>query len=258
MASVALCPRCSHDLLVPDSTDPDAWAQCSACNVLFQVRDAISRDVAELRLVEPVPEPVEAEYAKAPLELAHDELHLPKPTPTIDISSQKTLDDIGSLGGSDDLKLDVSVGDEDMPTTSPRRSAPTVDDLAKSSAPTWEDAPAEHVVQHAEVEPPIEADVDLASARTIAEIPDLPPYSPPATPAAPARRLNSVVIHLRKQTPNSSWKRRRNRLYRLSLWPRGTIRNTWNGCLTATTLPQMMRRRCRPLSTFKPAPTSPP
>lgn len=179
MASVALCPRCSHDLLVPDGTDSDAWAQCSACNVLFQVRDAISRDVAELKLVEPVPALDKAEHAEATPESKHDELQLTRPTPTIAISSQKTLGEIETRGGSgQDALLDVTIGDEAEPTNLPRRSAPTIDDLAKSSAPTWEDSPAELDGPHSEIEPPAEPDVDLASARTVAEIPDPTAFSP--------------------------------------------------------------------------------
>ncbi len=190
MASVALCPRCSHDLLVPNDTDPDAWAQCSACNVLFQVKDAITRDLAELRLVEPVPEPAEADDAAEALhEPARDELLSPHPTPTITISSQKTIGDMASLAGGNDISLfDVTAGDESTPLKLPKRSAPTIVDHEPSSAPTWQEPAAESgPTPTMREEPPAEPDANLASARTIADI---------ANPSLPSQARAGATIEL--------------------------------------------------------------
>jgi hypothetical protein len=197
MASVALCPRCSHDLLVPHDTDPDAWAQCSECNVLFQVRDAITRELGELRLVEPLPEgPVEeetvavSEDAKATDETPHDETLPPHPTPTVDISAQKTIDDLGGLDDQHDVApIEVNVSDDEQsassPTESPEQSPPTLDEIMKSTAP-----PASMEPQQEEqsdfvaskgapeelpaVEPSTDTEADLASAQTVADVAEVP------------------------------------------------------------------------------------
>jgi hypothetical protein len=186
MASVALCPRCSNDLFIPPGTDSGAWAQCPSCNVLFQVKDAISRDVSELRLVAPVSEPAVGAKSQPTLEIPLGES--PQSFGATGLSSQRTVPDTDSLSRSDELTpLDVTVGDVTASGSLPRRSTPTIEDFPQSSAPTWDerlagiyggDSPAENEAESpgaaplaaAPEEAPAEPDPGLASERTLADI----------------------------------------------------------------------------------------
>jgi hypothetical protein len=183
MASVALCPRCSHDLYVPNGTDPDVWAQCPACNVLFQVKDAIMRDLAELKLVEPVPESPAA-VDEGQLEPALSKVLAAQPTPTVAIWSQKTVGDIESnTGGSDGPPVDLMASDKATSAELLKRSKPTVEDFTESSAPTWEESAVERGSTPSSYAEPTkepqavprsdtkaDSGADLASARTLDDI----------------------------------------------------------------------------------------
>lgn len=52
MASVAKCPQCEHDLLIPDGADLAAWAKCPACSAFFQLEEVTLRNVARPILVD--------------------------------------------------------------------------------------------------------------------------------------------------------------------------------------------------------------
>lgn len=178
MATVALCPRCSDDLLIPAGTDPNAWAQCPACNVLFQVKDAISRQMTELRLVEPVPESAAVNLGEARQERAQGEHQSLKPFRIKPIASQQTVGDVESLDSGDNVPLvGATISEDVVPTRSPKRSAPTIEDIVKSSAPTWEERAVEgDVGSPRDAEPTMSADADagkgpsLASAKTIEDV----------------------------------------------------------------------------------------
>lgn len=186
MWKVALCPRCSHDLLVPHDTDPSAWAQCPSCNVLFQVCDAISRELAEVRLVDPVPgAPVDA---PTPPEPPRVEGATPRPLGTLPFSSELTIGEFATQG--DDASLDVTVADESLPVEPPpvesfldslRQSKATLPDIDTSSSKTWQELPAElgapPEIEQAQVDlslgqpiPTDDPEDDLANAQTIADI----------------------------------------------------------------------------------------
>ena len=52
MAQLANCPQCDHDLLVPEGVAAGAWARCPSCRAFFQLKDAKSRELSTLELVE--------------------------------------------------------------------------------------------------------------------------------------------------------------------------------------------------------------
>lgn len=67
MAAVANCPQCDHELLIPDGTDSMSWAKCPTCRAFFQLRDAASREVPQLVILERESSaPPDDKYAEAP------------------------------------------------------------------------------------------------------------------------------------------------------------------------------------------------
>jgi hypothetical protein len=45
MARVAVCPQCSHEILILDDGNRDAWAKCPECRAFFQLREAATREI---------------------------------------------------------------------------------------------------------------------------------------------------------------------------------------------------------------------
>ena len=52
MAQLANCPQCEHELLVPEGAAAGAWARCPSCRAFFQLKDATSRELATLEVIE--------------------------------------------------------------------------------------------------------------------------------------------------------------------------------------------------------------
>jgi hypothetical protein len=52
MARVANCPQCENEFFVPDDANDSALAKCPACRAFFALKDANSRELAEVLLVE--------------------------------------------------------------------------------------------------------------------------------------------------------------------------------------------------------------
>src|SRR5688572_28639166 len=45
MARVAICPQCSHEILILDDGNQDAWAKCPECRAFFQIGQAAAREI---------------------------------------------------------------------------------------------------------------------------------------------------------------------------------------------------------------------
>jgi hypothetical protein len=45
MARVAVCPQCSHEILILDDANQDAWAKCPECRAFFQISQAAAREI---------------------------------------------------------------------------------------------------------------------------------------------------------------------------------------------------------------------
>ena len=45
MARVAVCPQCSHEILILDDGNQDAWAKCPECRAFFQISQAAAREI---------------------------------------------------------------------------------------------------------------------------------------------------------------------------------------------------------------------
>src|SRR4051794_18111101 len=68
MARVASCPKCEHELLVPDDADPSALVKCPQCRAFFELQHAESRELPAALIVQSQPEPSGAniELSKSP------------------------------------------------------------------------------------------------------------------------------------------------------------------------------------------------
>ncbi len=57
MPQLAKCPQCEHDLLVPEDLATGAWARCPSCWSFFQMKDATTRPLPTLEVIEPAARP---------------------------------------------------------------------------------------------------------------------------------------------------------------------------------------------------------
>ncbi len=70
MARVASCPQCEHELLVPEGADANAWATCPECRAFFELKDAKSRELPALLLVDTKVEISDSQSAATVADLA--------------------------------------------------------------------------------------------------------------------------------------------------------------------------------------------
>ena len=61
MPQLAKCPQCEHDLLVTEDLLDGAWVRCPSCWSFFQMKDAVTRPLATLEVIEPAARHVEDE-----------------------------------------------------------------------------------------------------------------------------------------------------------------------------------------------------
>jgi hypothetical protein len=68
MARVASCPKCEHELLVPDDAEPSALVKCPQCRAFFELQHAESRELPAALIVQSNIEPsgTSAELSKSP------------------------------------------------------------------------------------------------------------------------------------------------------------------------------------------------
>src|SRR3954451_13575504 len=57
MPQLAKCPQCQHDLLAPEDVVAGAWVRCPSCWSFFQMKDAITRALPTLEVIEPNTQP---------------------------------------------------------------------------------------------------------------------------------------------------------------------------------------------------------
>ncbi len=114
MARLAKCPKCEHELLVPDGAVAGAWSRCPSCRAYFQLKDAPLRDLPTLEVVESAPAP-DAEDSGAAQTVADfpssatwgsesqddDELHIAKESEPASIHIADELDDAKPQAGDE-------------------------------------------------------------------------------------------------------------------------------------------------------------
>ncbi len=137
MARVASCPQCEHELLVPSEADGEAWAKCPECRAFFQVREATSRDVPALLLVEAG----EQELAEAD----EDDIAEQTTAASDDFAPAANWKDSANerdASEADNLNLDLDdLGDEPKTGDGLEAAAQRIDEWFRS-AKTLPDAPA--------------------------------------------------------------------------------------------------------------------
>lgn len=70
MAQVACCPQCEHESIIPDGIAADAWAKCPECRAFFRLKEAKTRELPAVLLVEPDPEELEKQSAPTVADLS--------------------------------------------------------------------------------------------------------------------------------------------------------------------------------------------
>lgn len=131
MTQVANCPQCNQHLVVPDESNPEAWARCPECREFFQLKDAAARELPAAVVVDF--DPGNADYGV-------------ESKPTIKISrSGKSGDAPGTESESeaprepaDETPVDSSQSSDDLEEAAERidkwfRSAKTLADLPEKA-----------------------------------------------------------------------------------------------------------------------------
>jgi hypothetical protein len=66
MPQLAKCPQCEHDLLAPEDVVAGAWVRCPSCWSFFQMKDATTRELPTLEVIEPNTHPGKDQRPSAP------------------------------------------------------------------------------------------------------------------------------------------------------------------------------------------------
>jgi hypothetical protein len=171
MASVAICPHCFLQLVVPDNVDRDARVVCPTCAKEFGLDQAVLRSIPEVTVVErPVAESAAKTVAEiSAIEPASDSADAP-PLVTFEDDSEPTLDTVEQAdadiaawfrhGKTVPEVAPVAVTDERAETQAQIEDQPQPEDDETSE-------PAELMIE------PLEQRIQRPSAVTLADL--LPP-----------------------------------------------------------------------------------